>query len=251
MKWIKKINELYDDNSHSIPKSEIKNIMSRKIWDKIHKGTSDKIVDIPYDIKDEFGKDVDSFSHLYVFENKLKKEISNLKYFNLVEREEKKSFFNLKYELLKNVKDVAEFSLELKIMGDIKSDEYTFIFTPFIKRTEFVDLNNPSYRVMNSEIVDNVESYIEAIKKMYPKFSDKQVFMKMEEYISDFKNGSIVSYEDSDFIKPLGLYLTTKKSYNKRSNETEYENIISKINDNIKIYDNYTKTMFNVSLFEK
>ncbi len=73
----------------------------------------------------------------------------------------------------------------------------------------------------------------------------------MEEYISDFKNGSIVSYEDSDFIKPLSIFLTTKKSYHKKSNETEYENIIRNINDNMKVYDNYTKTMFNVSIFEK
>ncbi len=117
MKWIKKINEMYDDDSHSIPKSEIKNIMSRKIWDKIHKGERGKIVDIPYDLKDDFGKDVDSFSHLYVFEDKIKKDIPYLKYFDLVKREERKSYFNLKYELNKNIKNVAEFSLELNIMG--------------------------------------------------------------------------------------------------------------------------------------
>ncbi len=244
MKYIKSINELYDDPSHSLPKEEIRNIMNRKVWDKIHKGEYKKIADIPYDMKDELTKThLDKVSKLYKYENNLKTTVPYLRKFKLVEKEEKGDYFKLKYLLEKNIEDVAVFSLELEIFGTWNGRK-SFIFSPFIERTEKVKLDDPSYRTLNSEIVDEVESYIEAIKKLYNLSDTKEIMSKMENYFSDLKNGNIVSYEDSDFIKPLGFF-------HNATNEVSEKNILSDINTNIKMFDDYTKTMFNVSVFEK
>ncbi len=251
MKWIKKMNELYDDTTHSLPKEEIKNIMNRQIWDKIHKGEYHKkaYIDIPFDMKDDAeGRHLDKISKLYKYEHDLKQAIPLLKYFKIVEKEEKNDFINLKYLLEKHVENVAVFSLELQVMGTW-SEGKSFIFSPFIERTEKIKLDDPSFRVMNDELVDEVEVYMDVIKKEYNLDDTKEIMKKMEDYVGDLKNGNIVSYEDSDFIKPLSFFLSTKKTY--RNEHVEEIEIIKKLNNNLKIYDNYTKTMFNLSVFEK
>ncbi len=251
MKYLKSINEFYDDPSQSLPKEEIRNIMNRKVWDKIHKGEHKKLVDIPYNMKDDLGnQNLDKISKLSTYTAELNIRVPYLKQFKIIEKEEKNNYFNLKYLLEKTVEDVAVFTLELQVMGTWNVNT-NFIFTPFIERTETIKLNDPSYRVMNDEIVDTVETYIESIKQLFKLEDRKEIMKKMEDYFSDLKNGNIVSYEDSDFIKSLGFFYSTKKSYHPRPHEIDENEIVKHLNTNLKMYDNYTKTMFNLSVFEK
>ena len=65
---------------------------------------------------------------------------------------------------------------------------------------------------------------------------------EMEKYFSDYKEGDIVSYEDSDFIKPLSVieFNSTESNF--------FKDTIKLIFENFNIYDSYVYSIFNVDL---
>jgi hypothetical protein len=147
----------------------------------------------------------------------------------------------LKYSFNKSIKNVANFSIDISIHGHFNDTSKTLImFHPFIERTEHINLDDAGYRVLNQEIVDNVEAWLEHLKTSKNMNHDEAI-KKMEDYFSDLKDGSFVSYEDSDFIKPLSI--------NTRVSFKEIDSIINNINKNMKIYDDYVKSIFDISLF--
>ncbi len=240
MKHIKKIDELYDDPNQHISKDDLKYIMGKPVWDKIQAGKYHKkaYLDVPAEMFDD--DTTNRISTIYSYENKLKKEIPELSKFKVIEKNETHGNFIIKYELLKNIDNVGNFSLELQIMNS--NEKKMFIFTPFIIRTEKIRLNDPSYRVANADLVDDIENFMEHAKKKYNLTDESEVWKKMEEYFHDLRDGNILSYEDSDYIKSLGFWKTTNKE--------KEENIIASLKQNIRIFDDYTKSIFNISLFD-
>ncbi len=238
MKHLKRFNEMYDDYSFNLPKKELKDLVNQKFG-------RNKLNNLPFDMVDNLYTNTrgEKASKLYLFEHELKQKIKFLKYFTLKERNEynNSDYFLLKYSFNKSIKNVANFSIDISIHGHFNDTSKTLImFHPFIERTEHINLDDAGYRVLNQEIVDNVEAWLEHLKTSKNMNHDEAI-KKMEDYFSDLKDGSFVSYEDSDFIKPLSI--------NTRVSFKEIDSIINNINKNMKIYDDYVKSIFDISLF--
>lgn len=241
MKHIKSINEFYDDYNKStnpLSNKELSDIVN-KIYTQPNKNKP--ILDIPFDMTDNLYRDTKTvgskISELYIFEQKLLKQLPFLKKFDQTERKETNDYFNVEYRFTKKVNDVALFTIELHIFGDFDS-KFRVMFTPFIERRE--DTTSQHFKILKQETDELVSGWLEHLKEKG--VSDEHAMKEMEKYFSDYKEGDIVSYEDSDFIKPLSVieFNSTESNF--------FKDTIKLIFENFNIYDSYVYSIFNVDL---
>lgn len=243
MKYIKKINEFFDDDTKSyndISKDELKNIVNRKY----RKRKDGKILtDLSYGQKDDIvyndsGKDMLSLS--MVNHNKLLKKIPSLRFFKM-KFEDFNDGYKLSY-ILDKEESFGVFNLEIDISKF--SDYYHVMFHPFIQLRE--KINTDEFRVKNYELSSHIDDMIDELKSdpKYKNKSNEELLKLLELIYSDLEDGHIVddNLEDMEYIKDLH-FAKFKVS------EKELDKYIKDINANIKTYDLYTQKLYSYSVF--
>ena len=238
----------YERSQNSIPKEELKNIVRSKLYDKDNNIPLKKKVDIRgeegREFREFYGTENDNMnpmsdskiSNKYITEQKLKEALPALKKFKKTEGSETKNHFSTTYNF-EEKNDFGDFGVDVTISWN-KDERYNknyLLSTNFrIVRTEKIDMNDPSFRVMNQDLIDLIEAD-------FNMSSETKNFNKEEmlEILFDVKDGKkITSYEDNEIVHRFNIF----KKYEK------LEDIILELKKEFKMFNEYCEVVFDKTI---
>lgn len=191
-----------------------------KMKSGLHRMKKDNLEDF-YNISDN------AVSKLYGFKQELRSKFPFIKKCKQTEYNETKNSFNIKYAYTGS-NDIGEFSIDYDI-SLYSNNKYKCIVNNHIVRSEKIDLNDISFRVLNQDAID----FIENNENDIPNKED------VLEYLYDIKNGrKIQSYDDNMIVHEFNIF----KNYNDK------QQMFDDMTNSLELFNNYIKAVYNFDI---